>query len=371
MNIGIDARLLSTKIRGTSRYLTNIIKYLPDYDKSNKYYLFQYEDLPCDNPFYHYVRIKKNILPRQIYEHFWLNFVLPRYIKTLKIDLFFTPYIFVPLFIKNWKNVIVVADSLTKTCPQYYTLHYRKYMDFMVPPSIKRSDAIVTISESAKSDIISYYDVSREKIKHLYLWTDEKYKPILLSESEKNYLSKKYNLPTEFILFVSVLEERKNLNAIVNVSDILTSLGKNIRFVLVGRPGFGYNKISSEILKRSERITHLNYVEDEDLIKLYNMAKLFFFPSFYEGFGLPALEAMKCGIPVVTSNNSSLPEVVGEGGIMGDAEDYEFFANSIIKLVNDGDYYLEFKNKALQQAEKFSASFHIQELIKVFNNLNL
>ncbi len=368
MNIGIDARLLSTKIRGTSRYLTNIIQYLPQFDKVNKYYLFQYEGLPKNNEFYSYVDIKKSKLPRQIFEHFWLNFILPDYISELKIDIFFTPYIFVPLRKQNWKNVIVIADSLTKTCKKYYTYHYRKYMDLLVPPSIKRSDAIITISNSAKKDIIKFYNVSPTKIKVMHLWTDDKYKPINVSENEKKNLLIKYKLPERFVLFVSVLEERKNITAIIKVSDILVSRGIDIKFVLVGREGYGFKKIESELRKRNNNIIHIKYVDDKDLILLYNLSTIFFFPTHQEGFGLPPLEAMKCGIPVITSNNSSLPEVVGDGGIMGDSTDYHFFAGSIERLLNNKEYYSEMKSKALNQAKKFTPENLIPNLLNVFNS---
>jgi glycosyltransferase involved in cell wall biosynthesis len=369
MNIGIDARLLSTKIRGTSRYLANIIQYLPQFDKTNKYYLFQYEDLPTDNKFYTYVQIEKGKLPRQIYEHYWLNFILPRHISELNIDIFFTPYIFVPLRKRTWKNVIVIADSLTKTCKEYYTYHYRKYMDILVPPSIKRSDSIVTISNSAKQDILRFYKVQPDKIQVMHLWTDDKYKPVEIAEIEKRNLLIKYNLPAKFILFVSVLEERKNITSIIKVSDVLASRGFDIKFVLVGREGFGYQKIESELKKRSKNIIHLKFVDDKDLILLYNLSTIFFFPSYHEGFGLPPLEAMKCGIPVISSNNSSLPEVIGEGGIMGDANDYDFFVESIISLLTDEMFYTKMKHKALEQAKKFKPDNLIIKLINVFNSL--
>lgn len=140
-------------------------------------------------------------------------------------------------------------------------------------------------------------------------------------------------------MFVSVLEERKNIQAIIRVSDILELRGVDLKFVLVGREGFGFNKIISELEKEKSNYTFKN-INDTELVLLYNLSTIFFFPTHYEGFGLPPLEAMKCGIPVVTSNNSSLPEVVGEGGIMGEATDYEFFANSIEKLLEDKNIIL-------------------------------
>lgn len=368
MRIGIDARLLSTKIRGTARYLSNLIEYLPQFDNKNEYFAFQYENVPRDNKFYSYIPIKKSKLPRQIYEHYWLNFVLPKYIAKHKIDIFFTPYIFVPLQKKNWKNVIAIHDSLTKVCKEYYSFHYRKYLDLLVPPSVKRSDAIITVSESAMNDIIKYYDVPPEKTQYLHLWTDQKYKPIVLSTDDKKELMKKYGLPEKFILFVSVLEERKNITGIFKVSDLLLKRGIDIKIVFVGREGFGFDKIANKFESNSDRFIRLKDIDDKDLVRIYNLATLFFFPTHYEGFGLPPLEAMKCGLPVVASNNSSIPEVVGDGGILGEADDYEFFAEKIALLLNDNNYYSSLKQKAIQQAEKFTAENHISKLVNIFNS---
>jgi glycosyltransferase involved in cell wall biosynthesis len=369
MRIGIDARLLSTKIRGTSRYLSNIIEYLPQYDKKNQYFVFQYEDVPQTNKlFYSYLTIKKSRLPRQIYEHYWLNFVLPKLMSKFKIDVFFTPYIFVPLFNHNWKNVIVIHDSLTKVCKQYYTYHYRKYIDFLLPLSVERSDAIVTVSKSAMDDIIRFYNVPRQKIQYLYHWTDDKYKPLNISQNEKNNILEKYGLPERFIFFVSVIEERKNILGILKVSEILMNRGIDIKTVFIGRAGFGFNDVADKFKSMSERIIHLKEVDDHDLVLLYNLATVFFFPTHYEGFGFPVLEAMKCGLPVVASDNSSIPEVVGDGGVMGNANDYEFFADKITLLLQDQDYYASLKQKALQQAQKFTAENHISKLINIFNS---
>lgn len=369
MRIGIDARLLSTKIRGTSRYLTNLLEYLPLYDDKNKYFIFQYDDINRSNKFYTYVPIKKSRLPRQIYEHYWLNFVLPKKISELKIDIFFTPYVFVPLFKHNWKNVITIHDSLTKVCKEYYSFHYRKYLDLLVPLSIKRSEAIITVSKSAMDDIITYYDVEPKKIQYLHLWTNDKYKPIDLSLSEKKNILDKHCLPTKFILFVGVIEERKNIVGILKVSDILLKRGVDIKTVFVGREGFGFNKISDKFKSMGERVIHLKEIDDDDLVLIYNLATIFFFPTHYEGFGLPPLEAMKCGLPVVTSNNSSMPEVVGEGGLLGDKYDYESFADQIISLLNDKNYYASLKQKAITQATNFTAENYITKLVKIFNNL--
>lgn len=369
MKIGIDARLLNTSIRGTHRYLANVIKYIPQFDNENKYFIFQYEDLPRNDNFYSYIPIRKNRLPRQLFEHYWLNFILPKHLSKHNIDVFFTPYVFVPLIKNKWKNVIAIHDALTKTSKEYYTWHYRKYMDLLVPPSIKRSDAIITVSESARQDIIKHYAVLPDKIYALHLWTDENYKPINITESEKKELFNKYELPEKFILFVGVLEERKNITGILKISDILHSKGTDIKFVLVGREGFGFSKVAEKIRRSSNQIIHLKAVDEKDLVSIYNLATIFLFPTKYEGFGLPPLEAMKCGLPIVASYSSSLPEVVGDGGLLGDPNDYELFANSIGKLLKDEKFYSSMKVKALEQAKNFTAANHITKLIQIFNSL--
>ncbi len=369
MNIGIDARLLSTPLRGTARYVLNLLEYLYKIDRSNKYFIFQYEDLPRDNSLYEYVPIKKSKLPRQIFEHYWLNFKLPHLISKLNIEIFFTPYIFVPFKKGKWKNVIAIHDSLTKTSKEYYTYRYRKYMDILVPLSIKRSDKLITISKSAMEDIVKFYSVSPDKIQFLYHWTSDRYKPIMLSDAEKEKLMKKFNLSEKYILFVSVLEKRKNLEAIIKVSDILVSRKIDIKFVLVGRPGFGYDDVKSELNRRKDRIIIISEVSDNDLVLIYNCAAIFFFPTHYEGFGLPLLEAMSCGVPVISSNNSSVPEVIGDAGFMGDSNDYYFFADSIVKLLNNHELYNRMKEKAIFQAKKFSPEDHINKLVNIFNAL--
>lgn len=369
MKIGIDARLLNTSIRGTHRYLINVLNCLPQFDKKNDYFIFHYEDTVQKNEFYKYISIKKTSMPRQLFEHYWLNFVLPKYLYNYNIDIFFTPYVFVPFKKGRWKNVIAVHDALTKTCKEYYTWHYRKYMDLFVPPSIKRSDAIITVSESAKQDIIKYYKVTPEKIYSLHLWTDDNYKSISINEAEKRTLFTKYNLPETFILFVGVLEDRKNINGIIKISELLYSKGIDIKFVLVGKPGFGFENIVDKIKKSENRIIHFENVSEKELVLMYNMAKIFLFPTHYEGFGLPPLEAMKCGLPVLASNKSSIPEIVGEGGLLGNPNDYEFFANSIGKLLADNKFYLSMKMRALEQAKKFTAENHITKLIQIFNSV--
>ena len=369
MRIGIDARLLNERITGITRYLVNVLQCLPRFDSKNKYSLFTYNKTKFDEKFYEHHIVRQSRLPRQLREHLWLNFSLPKLLVEKKIDLFFTPYILVPVKKSLRKNVIVIHDVMTKTCPQFFTNYYKKYMNVIVPQSIKRADAIVTVSQSAKNDIVKFYDVHPDKITVTHLWTDEKYKPLQLNEEKKELVRKKYNLPDKFIFYVGAIEERKNISGILNISDILKSRETDIKIVLVGNKGFGFEKLSAEMYKRVDRIIYIEHVAEEDLPSIYNLAEIFLFPSFYEGFGLPPLEAMKCGLPVLAGKNSALIEVVDMGGLLFDSEDFDSFADNIILLLNDHNFYGKMKLKALKQAEKFRPENEIIKLVDLFNSL--
>ena len=370
MRIGIDARLLAGNMTGISRYLWNLIKYIPYYDNENEYYLFTYEEIYNFDERYQIINIKKTKVPKQLFNHYWLNFKLPKLLEKNKIDIYFSPYILVPIKKGRYKNLIVIYDSMPKLFKEYYTFHYRKYMDLILPPAIKRSDAILTISESARQDIIKIHGVPPDKISYMHLWTDERYKPLNFNSRERMSLLKKFNLTNKFVLYVGAIEERKNIKLILDISDILHLKDIEIKIVLIGSPGYGFKKIMDGIQKRIDRIIYLQYVNEGDLPILYNLATLFLFPSHYEGFGLPPLEAMKCGLPVLSSNNSSLTEVVGQGGLMFQDNDSAAFAEAIISLLSDINFYNEQKAKALSQAEKFTPEKQIRKYLDIIKNLS-
>ncbi len=157
----------------------------------------------------------------------------------------------------------------------------------------------------------------------------------------------------------------------MKTADIINQKIKDISFVLIGRRGHGAAEIVAEINKREKYVNYLGVIDDSDLIKIYNLAFAFFFPSYYEGFGLPPLEAMQVGIPVLISNRSSLPEVVGKGGIIKDADDFKGFADEIIKLYKNPQYYRNMKSAALNQSLNFNQKSAVSELVTTFNELKM
>ena len=371
MRIGIDARLLEREMTGIGRVVAGILNHIRLLDKDNEYFLFSF----CELENYRKKGFKviatgeKKLIPSKIYSSIWLNFVLPRYIKKNKIDLFFFPTALVPKVNLKCKTVILLGDVFHKVDKRYHPFLYRKYLDLFLNSSIKKSDLILTISQNSKKDIINFYNTPEEKIKVVYLAADENFKPRSLALDQREHLIKKYNLPSNFVLYVGNIDFRKNIDAIIEVADILVNKKKkDIYFVLACGTSFRYKSV----IKRSQKIKKghlifLTHAESKDTPFMYNLADIFFFPSFYEGFGLTPLEAMQSGVPVITSNTSSLPEVVGEGGIMREPNDYEGFADDILRLLEDKDFYDKMRRQGIEQAKNFSWENTTKEIIKLFN----
>jgi glycosyltransferase involved in cell wall biosynthesis len=371
MRIGIDARLLEREMTGVGRVVEGILNHICSLDKDNEYFLFSFGDLENyrKKGFTVIPTGRNNLIPPKIYSPIWLNFVLPRYIKKNNIDLFFFPSALIPQVNLKCKTVILLGDVFHKIDKRYHPFLYRKYLDLFLDLSIKKSDLILTISQNSKKDIINFYKVPEEKIKVIYLAASENFKPRLLTPTQREHLIRKYNLPSRFVLYVGNIDFRKNINVIIEVADILVNKKKkDIYFVLVP----GSSRQDRAIIKKSQKIKkgHIifsNNMEREDVHLMYNLADVFFFPSFYEGFGLPALEAVQSGLPVVASNTSSLPEVIGNGGIMCNPKDYDVFAENIIKLLENKDFYDEMKIRGIEQAKKFNWENTAKEIIKLFN----
>lgn len=373
MRIGIDTRLLERERTGIGRVLEGVLNCILSLDKNNEYFLFSFGNLENykEKGFKIISTGRNKLIPLKIYSPIWLNFILPRYIRKNDIDLFLFPSSLIPIVSLKCKKVILFCDVFHKVNKNYHPFFYRKYLNLFLDFSVKKSDLILTISENSKKDILNFYEVPEEKIKMVYLAAGEEFRPRSLTSEQKEYLIKKYNLPSNFVLYIGIIDFRKNIDAIIKTADILVNKGKkDVHFVLVGKPALKYK----EIIKKSQKIkkgqvTFLDDIEKKDISLFYNLADIFFFPSFYEGFGLPPLEAMQSGTPVVASNTSSLPEVIGKGGLIRGPNNYQGFADDILKLLEDKNFYQGIREKGIEQAKKFSWEKTAKETIKVFNQI--
>jgi glycosyltransferase involved in cell wall biosynthesis len=233
--------------------------------------------------------------------------------------------------------------------------------------TLKNVDMIITVSKSTKKDVIKCLKFPEEKIKVIYNGVDERFKPL------KNYndVLHKYNINPPYILYIGTLEPRKNIPALIKAFYKLKKRGIRHKLVIVGKKGWKYKQIFRvvEDLNLRRDVVFTGYVSYNDLPKFYSAADLFVYPSLYEGFGLPPLEAMACGCPVITSNVSSLPEVVGDAGFIVDPSDIGGLSRTIKELLANDSLRENVIRKGLKRIKEFSWEKTAKESLKVYKEV--
>lgn len=369
MNIGIDARLLERKITGIGRFLIILLENFPLYDKHNNYYLFTYENVEFKPEFYKNIPTVRSILPQKLFSPIWCNFILPYYLKKYNIDILFSVNQVVPLIkIKKCKYISVVHDVIYKADPSFLPFIYRKYLQLFAYFSVRVSDMIITVSEYSKSDILKHYNIDSNKVKVVLQSANKIFHPKKLSEQDKKNFREKFGLKEKVVLYVGMIENRKNVQTILKIADLFARREKELIFVLIGKIGYGGNKIRIEIDKR-KNVLHLMNIDDETLSNFYNISDVFLFLSLYEGFGYPPLEAMQSGLPVIASDNTSLKEIISDGGILCDPNDYSSIFNEINKLLDDKNYWETVSKAGIERAKKFTLEKSVTQIISIFNSL--
>ena len=231
------------------------------------------------------------------------------------------------------------------------------------------SDKIIADSEATARDLVRYYKVHESKIEVVLNAASEDYRP--LPVSVVNAVRTRYDLLNPFILFIGTIEPRKNIPLLLRAYSLVLAQIPDLELVIVGKRGWNYSEVYDTLntLGIEKKVRFPGYVPDEDLPALYNAASVFVYPSLYEGFGLPPLEAMQCGIPVITSNTSSLPEVVGSEGLMVDPRDHEHLARLIYQLLTDENFREKNCEYNLNRAKDFSWEKTARKTLEVYRQV--
>lgn len=371
MKIGLDFINLNLNNLGggLGRYAMQLINGLAELDKKNEYVLFLNAEvanrIKVKNPRFILKSIK---IPHRRFAP-WNQIYFALHLKQLKgIDLLHSPVTPLPLLLfKKVKKIVTLHDLAWKFFPSTFRKVGVVWWSLAWPLSLKLSRHIVVDSESTKRDIINLYNTPAEKITVIYPYVSHYF--VQNSQDAVNEARKKYNLPEKYILSVGVSHKRKNLNALIEAFQIVKK-EKIIphKLVLTGPRGWGSAVFVEKIkaLNLQSEVIFTEAISDTDLPLIYSAADVMVFPSLYEGFGYPPLEAMSCGTPVISSNNSSLPEVVGSAGLYIDSENPEDIAEMIVKVLYSPELARGLRTAGFEQAKKFTMEEMIRKQIEVY-----
>ncbi len=342
---------------GVDTYAYNLIENMIKIGKSKDLYLIHYHKANDQI----YQKDHEVIVPKIPFK--LTNILgLPYAINKINMDVLHIPAHWhtqiLPFFLNiKVKKVLTIHDLTPILFPETHTKQTVLLWNSTLKLIKNKIDIIIADSQNTKSDCMRLLKVHEEKIKVIYLAADKIYKPLDDKRGKiMEELRRTYNINSNFILYVGTLEKRKNIPNLIKAFYKLKKRGINPKLVVVGKKGWKYNEIfeTMENLNLQKDIIFTGYVPKEDLVKFYNLADVFIYPSLYEGFGLPPLESVACGTPVIASNTSSLPEVVGDAGIMVNPYDVDELVDKMYEVLTNDGLRDELSKKGLERAKLFS-----------------
>jgi len=364
MNIGFSARGLSVHSGGVRQFIKSLIPALAaQIQDDNLFVFYNHPKFLGLAPNCSEILIKGD-------NRIWWDFVLlPRVMRKFGIDAAIFPKNVVPFF-AGCRSFVVIHDlAYFNNELGAYPFLDTMYMRTLIPTSVRRATGVFAVSKHTKRDIIRYTGCNPDKIIVTYEAADKIYR-IIKDSTILHRVRNKYKLPDEFIMYAGSLSPRKN---VIRLLEAFAALQGKIPHHLVFTASKSWKDTdvydAIQRLNLADRIHKLGYVEENDMPVLYNLAAVYVYPSLYEGFGLPILEAMQCGCPVVASNATSIPEVAGDAALLVDPHDTMGFTEAIYRVINDKKFREQLVLAGLCQAEKFSWHECARRMLKTIRNL--
>ncbi|AKM82182.1 TPA: glycosyltransferase family 1 protein [Candidatus Berkelbacteria bacterium] len=354
MRIAIDTQTILGQKSGFGFYVKNLVENLNKIDPENEYILIAPD---TDKDF---------STPQRF---IWDQFRFPKRARKAKVDILHQPCFSAPILYRG-KIIVTIHDIISIKFPENLPLASRLFYSKWMPFSYRKADMIIVDSEHTKKDIVEYLNIAPEKIRVMYWAVSHDFRPIFDLQQVED-VKKKYNTGEKYFIHVGTLEPRKNLPFLVRVYASAVKEGIKENLVIVGKKGWYYDDLFSLVgkLELSSKVIFTGYAEDKDIPALYSGATALTFPSLYEGFGFPPLEAMACGTPVISSNTSSLPEVVGEAGMLLPPHGSKGWTDAMVKLSSDVNLCKELSEKGLEQASKFSWEETAKKTVEVYKEV--
>lgn len=374
MRIGIDARAIYRNLDGIGRYSLNLIRALAKIDKENEYVIFRnnlFGEPIVESPNFREVHI--GFPPLSLRTGFYLG----RLVKKENVDIFHSLFFIAPFWgIDNL--VVTVHDLMALNFPGFfsgrnfltskYAYLFHKYM---IPRAILRSGKLIAVSNSTKSDLEQFFNLNSNKVSVIHEAADPSFRKIENTETLETY-RRNVLLPENFILYVGNTKPYKNISTLLRAFKLFKTTWKSDYFLVVAGKKDRFHQTTFQMAKELGLLSNVRFFDnftEKELPLLYNLAKLFVFPSYYEGFGLPPLEAISCGTPVIASSSASLPEILGEGATLIDPDDVNGFAKAMKDVLTNDGLRKQMSKKGIEQSKKFSWEKTAEETLSVYKEL--
>jgi glycosyltransferase involved in cell wall biosynthesis len=377
MRIGIDARWIFPQISGIGRVTEKLIQHLGEIDRENSYFLFFNHPQLMDRysrRWEKYPNLKPVPAPWGIFSPAG-QVGMPALIRKMELDIFHSTNYFLPLLLWKTRMVATIHDLIPLKFP-YFTPRAKKtrfnwFFRWILLRCSHRADRVITISLHTRDDLITELGLPTEKITVVHNGIDGMYR-VLEKDRVIRFSREKLGSASPFLLYVGRFDPYKNVAGLIRAFDRFRQARKDEpRLILAGYLDPRYPEAVETVrsLGLTNRVTFLEGVGEDDLICLYNAARILILPSLYEGFGLPPLEAMACGTPVIVSNRGSLPEVVGKAGLIIDPDREESISAAIGRLWDSESLRSELREKGLKRAKDFSWEKTARETLEVYKDL--
>lgn len=364
MRIGIDARLIHWP--GIGRYIATLIKYLPQTGTQHEYIIYHaspQEYIPDPLP----RQIIQKTFPHPPFsiaeQRHW-----PRQIRQDHLDVFHAPHYAIPLFTTT-PVIVTIHDLVGFRYPEYiYSPFARLYYKLMTHTAVRKAQACITGSHFTRQEITALLKTNPQKVHTVHYGVDtERFIP---NHPRQQQIQQKYNITTPSLLYLGTKKQWKNLPMLLNALSHIIQNGESVSLILAGKDAKHQQDISSIIqqLHLQNHVLEAGSIDEADMSALYGAATLFVFPSYYEGFGLPVLEAMASGVPVIASNAASIPELVGDAGVLLDPHNPDEWATAITQLLHDKPTRLALIQRGLARVQQFSWQDCSQNTLQVYQD---
>jgi len=355
LRIGIDATALPLQRTGVANYVFGLLRGLAAVDRDGGYVIFakpeHVAEFGIDQSNFEFVPID---LPARGLRLAWEQVGLPKRVREHRLQLLHSPHYTMPLS-HPVRSVVTFCDMTFVLYPEVHQLVKRTYFPAMMRWSARHADRLITISESTRDDLVRLWGIDPARVTPVPLAAGAEYQPAAPATIAS--VCARYSLPPRgYVLYLGVLEPRKNVDQLVAAFGRMTGRFPDLLLAIAGKRGWMYDRIFSQVeaLGLADRVRFTGYVPEEDLPGLYGGARLFTYPSRYEGFGLPVLEAMRCGVPVVTTNVSSMPEVAGDAALLVDPDDVAGLADAMMRILESSSLAEDLARRGRLRATSFS-----------------